>query len=61
MKKFNVLSRIDNYKYHNQIECEYIKVELNSIVCYIDGKVVAVFPSESTYVISKDLKTEPIN
>lgn len=60
MKTYYIHSRLKEVSYSNKVQCDTIKIEGQSIVCYTDEKVVGVFPCSQTLVTSEDLKPESI-
>lgn len=60
MKTYYIHGKLKEVSYSNKVQCDAIKIEGQSIVCYTDEKVVGVFPCSQTLVTSEDLKPEPI-
>lgn len=60
MKTFYITCAKVNYMFRNKVQCDAVKVEGNSIVCYINERIVGVFPCEDTIVISPELNSQQI-
>lgn len=58
MKEFYINYTNGNVSYRNKVTCHYVKVERDSIVCYINNLVVGVFPASNTIVTSSDLNAK---